>query len=288
MMEVAYGIAFPASRGVLAPPVAPALDAVTGVTITGAWSLNRPLLTGFGSADRFRVRDTVTADATDAVTPAGALSFLSGHAGAIVSLYDHSGNGRTLTNAVVTQQPAFVSGIGALSRAGASFDASDDVLKGAPTLNFMSASSGYVMVVAKTIALTTSDATRFKNQQLWMTVGGWAGATARIGGAIDSCNFSSSAQYAEGASASAEDAMFVHEWWHEGGVLYSRANGGTTYQVASGNTGNMSSSFCLGRGWDGAGAHGTNGAIVETICMTARPAQADAVVADVMAFYGID
>lgn len=99
MTAVAYGIAMPASRGVLsAQPRAP-LDGIADVTITAAYSIDQLLLTSFGSGKRFRVRDTTTAGEQDCETPAAATAFLAGNGGAVVSTYNQTGVTRTLTNA---------------------------------------------------------------------------------------------------------------------------------------------------------------------------------------------
>jgi hypothetical protein len=289
MTQVAYGAAFPASRGTLAPPVAPALDRVTGVTITGAWSLSRPLLTGFAADARFSLRDIVTGVTGDAITPAGALAFLGGHAGAVVGLYDHSGNGRTLTNATATQQPAFATGIGALSRAGATFDNTDDTLAGPSIDSFVSNTDGYAICVGRFNALTVNAADPWANPSLWTTKLGGHGVYARSTGSVFSyCYSTAPGQSAAGATISPA-TLFVHEWWHGGGQLYSRVNGGATYQVTCGSSAAVAGRVLrVGRDDGRVSNPAANSSVCELVFMSSRPAQADAVVADMMAFYGID
>jgi len=287
MNPVAYGIALPAIRGVLAPPVAPPLDPMTGVTITGAWSVNRALLSSFAGQDRLRMRDTSSGAIDDVATPAAALAFLNGNAGTVVSLYDHSGNARTLTNAATALQPALVTGVGALSRAGAQFDASDDFLQGAALSNFMSAVSGYVICAGLFAALTANNDV-YLNQPLWRTSTSGHGAYAKSGGSLYSYAFDNTFRCALGATV-APAVPFVHEWWQASGQLYSRVNAGTTYQAVCGDTSVVISRlFGLGQDNGRAGAPGANGTILEIATMSARPAQADALVADMMALYGID
>jgi hypothetical protein len=290
MTVAAYGLATPFMRGVLQPPHAP-LDRIGGVTITGAWGISRPLLSSFGAADRLRVRDTSgTGTAFDDVpSAAAALEFLNGSAGAVVSLYDHSGNDRMLTNAAADQQPAFTDDVGSLFRSGATFDAVDDYLNGDVLSEFMTNAAGYVVCAGLFAALTANDASLFKNQPLWRVITTSCGTFAKSDGALYGYGFDSGPKYALGASIG-EDTPFVHEWWHDSGTMYSRLNGGAVYQAALNAFPSvvMSRAFGLGRDNATAGAPGANATILEIATLSARPAQADALAADMMAFYGIE
>lgn len=279
MTAVAYGIAMPAVRAVLGRPTpAPAvLDQVSGVTITGAWSMERALLASFGSGNRFRVRDTTTSGFQDCATPAAASSFLGGDSGAVVSLYDQSGNGRTLTNATASQQPAFATGIGPNGRAGAAFDATNDKLVGPALSNFMTAASGYVVAVLMFNALATT------NQQVWADTSGYVALMGQSASTLRVYLYDTGYHTADETIAAG--AVVVHEWWHQGGTLYARLNGGTVSSTAAGDVASLASFLGVGRVLNAWNA--MNGSILEFATMSGVPAQADSVVDDMKLYYGI-
>jgi hypothetical protein len=276
MTAVAYGLSFPATRGVLGVPVPAPLDAVTGVSITGAWSLTRRLLTSYGGGNRFRVRDTTTAGEQDCVTPDDA--FLGGHGGTVAKLYDQSGNVRTLSNTTAAQQPAFATGIGANARAGMTFDASDDVLSGGTLSNYVSATGGYFVGVAS-ISTDLSDTVPHGR------------AIVSDTSAIVGVYYANSSLYGDGQDGGRKDTagigqalstLFSFEWWLESGTLHLRVNGASEQTASCGALSSTAGNFLAGKRYSA-----TAGDIMEVASMSAQPAQADAVVADMMAYYGI-
>jgi hypothetical protein len=237
-----------------------------------------------------RVRDTSGAGTSyaDVKSQYAALTFLGGHAGAVVSLYDQTGNGHALTNATATQQPAFATGIGALSRAGATFDNTDDTFAGPSIDSFVSNTDGYAICVGQFDALTVNSADPFANQPLWCTKVAGHGVFARSTGGLYSYLYSTNpGQSAVGGTISAS-TLFVHEWWHGGGQLYSRVNGGATYQVTCGSSAPVAGRLLVvGRDNGRVNNPAANSSVCELVLMSSRPAQADAVVANMMAYYGI-
>jgi hypothetical protein len=277
--SVGYGIAFPASRGILTPAPPAPLDRVTGVTVTGAWGFARRMLTSFGGGARARLRDTVTAGESNAVTADDATAFLGGHAGVIVSAYDHSGNGRTFTNATASQQPAFTAALAAANnRAAFGFDASDDVLIG-PNLSVLATvGSGYIVAVAICNAFSGSvvGATLFGtniNSYLF---------TSSIASGVHASFFSGSA-ISPAEFAGTAGVPFVVEVWWNGTNAFLAVNGAPPHGVACGALGGTNT-FVVGKVNYGSA---TNGSVMEIATMSARPTQADAIVADMKSFYGI-
>jgi hypothetical protein len=278
MTMVAYGLAFPASRGVLGVPVPSPLDQIGGVTITGAYSLARLLLSSFAGQSRGRVRDTSGAGTSfaDFETPAQATTFLAGNPGAIVSLYDQTGNARTFANATAGAQPAFETGIGSNSRAGVTYDATDDKLSGPNWQTFISTSAGWAYTVARLNSHTGN------GRMFWTTAGGYRSAFASTTG-LYALGYDGANRVTPLLPLPDIGDLFVYEWWHEGGTLYCAVNGGTPQSIALGSGGAADVATLFGYNTVTA----LDATILEHVFASARPAQADDVVADMKSYYGI-
>lgn len=112
MTAVAYGIAFPAARGVLAPGRLPVLDRISA-TPTAAFAVWKLRAAHAGWCMRVRrsadnAEQDIGFSGVDLDT-AGLLAFVGMSDGLLTRFYDQSGNGRDLSQAVAAQQPKIVS-----------------------------------------------------------------------------------------------------------------------------------------------------------------------------------
>ena len=285
MSPVAYGLAFPATRGVLGAPFPAPLEQVSGVTVTGAWGIARPLFARFSGQNRFRVRDTVTAGEQDCASPGAANAFLGADSGAVVRLYDQSGNGHTLSNAAAAQQPVFATAIGANSRAGCVFDNADDYLAGAACNQFYTADAGYFVGVFQVPSPAAAHGAVYQDNNLFgdMGGGGWFGAIAssRIATTAYDGAFKSAILSNPGAG------LFAFEAWRDAGTLYAAVNGAAPASASCGSlvSSYLSGAFAIGKAYVAATA--MNGSFLELAVMSGRPSQAGQIVANMKTYYGI-
>ena len=291
MTSVAYGIALPAGRGVLHPgTLAPPLDQVSGVTISAAWGLARPMLSSFSAGNRGRVRDTTTAGESDFVAPADATSFLAGDAGAVETLYDHSGNGRALTQSSASLQPAFSTSVGPNARAGAALDNSDDTMATAANMSAMfTTSSWYWAAVVLFNALnsgSTHENAAVSGDQL--VIGnrgaGYLQMVVLANGKAAVGEFGTGVVLS-GAGAVVAGAPVVLETRRSGGATSLRVNGASWIDVTMGDPTSLDEPLTIGKCW--ASGLPFNGAFLEGYVASAEPAQSAAVVANMKSYYGI-
>ena len=282
------GVTFQALLGGAASPP---LDQVTGVTISGAWGIARPLLSSFIGQNRGRVRDTTGAGTsyTDFATPADAAAFLGGDAGAIVNLYDHSSNTRTLTNATVGKQPAFSSAIGPNSRA-EPLDNTDDYLATAANMSAMISLSSWYMacvVYLNALAGTATGSATYQNQIIWGNGnGGYIWLDTLANGTLDAASYLVG-NAVTGAGAVSAAVPVILEWRRTGGKYGVRINGATWVESASlGDPSGLAYPFQLGSGNTGL-SKPFNGTFFEGYVCSAEPAQSAAVVGNMKSYYGV-
>ena len=186
--------------------------------VTGAWSLSRDLLSSFIGGTRF--------------TQSG--SNLTG-------VNDQSGNARNLGTPLVDP---VVATAGPLSRTASQMTTSNQRLQtaaGDPLSDFISNSTGYIIVSGIFTTLTANQANVWLNHCLMVDTGLFMGIHGKTGGLALAANWDGSS---DSTSVSISTATaYVFEWRHEGGTLGLRVNGGTEATTASGNT--TKSDWCL-------------------------------------------
>jgi hypothetical protein len=289
MTSIAYGIAMPSLRGVLAP-TAPGLplDSISGVTLAAAWSVNRALLTSFGTGDLFRGRDTVTSDEADYAAPSAFVTALGGDAGALPKLYDQSGSGNHLLQATASQQPAFASDAGSSGNAAAALDNSDDYMATAANMAALfSVSSWYMAIVCYFNALAGTNAYPTLNQMLLGNeASGYIGAALKADGTFQ-CDVASGGHHVTNTSSGAVSALtpVLLEWRRQGGNNGLRVNGGSWVEAAGGDPPSLAQVLQLGRGYGASMPF--NGYFFEGYVCDAEPAAADTVAAALKSYHGI-
>lgn len=201
------------------------LDGLSGVT--GAWSAGRKMLTAYGG------------------------SFYTDVSGFASEFLDQSGSARNFTRATAAARPAITTG-GPNSRALLDFrppavDGTSDSMEGPALSNFISNSTGYFVA-----SFIPDDAARtnfgggaiFANDQLFGDASTLTGVVFQNGNMV---GFNNDGGYdIPTGHAVSNGTAYVVEWWHEGGNLNTRLNGGTTNTVASGNTTSMTGLLRLG------------------------------------------
>lgn len=201
------------------PPTTP-LDGLTGVT--GAWSASRKLLTSYAANSGAFYQD------------------ISGEAN---TWYDQSGSSRNLTADTSSTRPSATTA-GPNSRACLDFNTAD-VMQGATISNFISATDGYFIATFIADSTSRNAANIYDNDPVFCEALGYAGLHIKAG-SIYAYNYTSSATQTAGEAISTGTA-YVVEWWHTGGNLNLRLNGGTTRTIASGSTGNLGGLLRIGR-----------------------------------------
>lgn len=190
-----------------------ALDGIAN--LTGAWSMGRALLTAYGGSFYTDTGSNGTADVW----------------------LDQSGNSRNFT--IISDNPPAITTAGPNSRACARFGGVSDAMQAAAISNFITASDGYIIAsfIARTIA--TTSASLYLQDGLWADAGGYIGAPLGASDAtrlIRAYNWDGTEDTPVLTDAHVSGTAYVFEWWHTGGNLFGRLNGGTERSIASGNT----------------------------------------------------
>jgi len=182
-----------------------------GTSPTGAWSMFRDLLTSFVGGTRYTTATGVN------------------------QLTDQSGNARHFSQSGGVSQPV-VTTAGPLSRTCADFDGVNHLLQttGFTLADFISASSGYVIVSFIADAITTSAPNIYNNSSVFADGSGYVGVFMKTPNVIASYNWDGSEKSTTATITTA--TPYIVEWRHDTGNLYIRINGGTETSIASGNT----------------------------------------------------
>lgn len=207
-----------AASAIAAAPLA--LDGIA--SLTGAWSLSRDLVTSFIGGSRYS---------------------LSGSD--VTTLEDQSGANRDLTDGgFATRRPAETTA-GPNSRLCADFDGSSDFLAGAAISNFISNSSGCLVISLMVDAYTLNNALVYQNDAIFCDQSQFMGIYGRNsgGGLIRGFNWDGN-QDAPSDHSLATGTVAVIHWRHHGGTVYLGLNGSEN-STASGNTSTMTGALVM-------------------------------------------
>lgn len=195
------------------------LDGLSG--LTGAWSFSRPLLS----------------------TWTGALYTLT--SGTISSLHDQSGAGRNSGQPGASGLRPALTNAGVSNRACASFDGTNDYLVTTATMDdFIDAGAGYIISSAIIDTIGTNAANTWQNDAIWADSGSIVGVHLKSANTIHGYNFDGTDD--KTTEAVSTGTAIVVEWWHSGGNVNCRVNGGTTQTVASGNSTSLTGTMYFG------------------------------------------
>lgn len=185
---------------------------------TGAWSASRAMLTSFVGS-RY-----TTATGVDVLTDQTGL-----------------GSSRNFVQPTTANQPTITTDVvEALS-----FDGSNDKMSTtAINTDFISASSGYMIVSIKPTGFPTDDGTFYINSPVLQDNGQNTGITVRANGGSPLIYAGNYPQVVQ--SSIVANTKYVVEWRHEGGTLYQRINGAGEVSVASGNSATFSAVMNMG------------------------------------------
>lgn len=241
---------FAIKRRRLFPGVFP-LDGIAG-TLSGAWGFLR--LTEGWSGDLVTIResggstsDSFAAGADNIKVDTGAIgTFVGSGTGYVTTLFDQSGNSRTLAQASTTKQPSFDADIGAAAVPGAVFDGSNDILATSGALsNLMSTTVGYIVIVGLIDdTLTLDSATASANALLLGDASLKLGLFVRKGGTLYGLND-------DGSADNTTDHVpitkaFVAELRRTATTIYTRVNGGTEQSATSATTSSLAGALDIG------------------------------------------
>lgn len=247
---------FPHSGGSVGSIIVPGY-----LTASGLWSMSRDLYPGFSSARHTDV------------------------SGDVSSLNDQTSNGRHLSQANSALRPT-VTTAGPNSRTCADFDsAAPDRLTGAAVSNFITNSSGYMIVSFIADTITTNSANTWTNHGVLTD-----NTTGNLGIFLRNTTGSPETAQAfnwDGNNDTAASAVintgtaYVVEWKHESGNVSLRVNGASWIDVASGNTVSLAGAMTIGTG-NGTGGSSLDGKVFEAAVWTTIPSSTirDAIVAD--------
>lgn len=147
----------------------------------------------------------------------------------------------------------------------------------------MTAAAGYVVAVAMFNHLTATSADVYPNQWLFGNAGTYFLTAAQTTGfcieALDP------GDQKAGPIAIAAGQAYVFEAWHSAGTVNIRVNGGTPASVSCGNIANLTSAFGLGKMYSLSA--GSDATVFMLATMSAKPAAADTLVANLKSRYGI-
>lgn len=206
----------------------PPLDSYT-TGLTGAWSAGRQLLTAYGGAF---------------------LTNASGNASAWLN-QEATGSARDWVRSTAAARP-LISTAGPNSQACLDFrpqtvDGTNDSMENVALSNFISNSAGYFVAsfIPDDAARTNfSGGSIFVNDQLFGDASNFVAVIFQNGNAV---GYNNDGGYdTPTGHAVSNGTAYVIEWWHSGGNLNTRLNGGTTNSVASGNTSTMTGLMRLG------------------------------------------
>lgn len=203
------------------PTLGPPVDTVASVT--GAWSLSRNMLTSFGAGTRYTKTGT-----------------------AIITLEDQSGNNRDFTDGgLAARRPleatAFPAGVLC-----ADFNGSTNVLPSIALSNFITASSGAVIVSVIVDAVSSNNSISYNNDGIIADGSIYMGLYARNLSGVTFHAFNWDGSEDAPSTTGSVGTAYVLMWRHHGGNMYVSVNGGTEVSVASGNTQVLTGTLNLG------------------------------------------
>lgn len=245
-----------------------ALPPGDGLTLTGAFSFSRKLLSAYEG------------------------DFYSTSGGKISAWHDQSGAGRDLSQGTADRRPT--AGTGAPNNVTCGVFNSTDItyLDSAANLltEFLSATgNGYMIISFIGTTIDANQANVWLNEGLVVDTGGYLGLLLKTGDAIHVYNDDGSPQST--STAVTEGTAYVAEWWLDGVTLYCRINGSTEVTTPSGDTdANISGSeLRVGANFFPTFGSALDGKIFELMTFNAVPtlAERDALVASFKSHIGI-
>lgn len=129
----------------------------------------------------------------------------------------------------------------------ARFDGVDDrlFLSGGALSSYLSASAGTVYAVFKAVAITTNNTINtYLNDCVWSDVSGYAGLFLRTTPQVAAYNWDVNDD--DVSESISTGTWYIVKWRHAGGNLFISVNGGSETSIASGNTGDLTSTFQIG------------------------------------------
>jgi hypothetical protein len=251
MTSVAYGIAFPASRGVLGPGPALLLDRLSAAPSAAfaPWKL-RSAYAGNSMTAR-RSSDSATQDigfAGGNLDSAALTTFCGAGDGFISGYYDQSGNGKNLAQATAANQPQIVSSGALIATVNGlpspQFDGSSDMMAGANLTNFITAAAYTVVTLVRIASAFGSDATQYDQPSavgsasgyLWHSYGATRVSLGHFAGGVKSVDIAASFPLT---------AILASRF--DGSEIWGWTNGGAKATVAAGNVGNVGVALRVGQ-----------------------------------------
>jgi len=254
MTGVAYGIAFPASRGVLGPGPALLLDKLSAAPSAAfaPWKLRSAYAGSCLSARRSSDSGTQDIGFSGSNLDTGALTTFCGAGDGFVSkYYDQSGNSRDLAQATAANQPQIVSSGAPITTLNGlpspQFDGSNDVLTNSTLGNFVTASA-YTLVslvripsvsgAGDVVQYDQPSAVNAASGWLWHSYGGTRVSLGHYsGGAVKSVDIAKSFPLS---------AILVSTF--DGSNIAAWINGGAKQTVAAGNIDSVAGALRIGEG----------------------------------------
>lgn len=198
------------------------LDAVANVT--GAWSLSRDMLTAFAGGTRYTKTGT-----------------------AITALKDQSGNTRDFTDVgLAARRPTETTAFPASVLCADFFGTSTNTMPNVALSNFITASSGAVVVSVIVDAISSNVAVSYNNDGIIADGSIYMGLYARNLSGVTFYAYNWDGSEDAPSRTGAVGTAYVLMWRHHGGNIYISVNGGTEVSVASGNTQVLTGSLVLG------------------------------------------
>ncbi len=152
--------------------------------------------------------------------------------------------------------------------------------------NLISASTGYMVASIRPDVVTQNSLQSWNNANVLVFGGQFGGLTVKSDGTLLAYNWDGTDDKAASVSGAVPigGKPCVIEWWHQGGNVYQRVNGGGQTLVASGNTTDLTHEVRMGS--SGLGGTFFDGKVYEAMIFSSPPANRDAIVADMMAWVG--
>lgn len=252
MTSVAYGIALAASRGVLAPAVAPVLDRLSAAPSAGfaTWRLRNAYAGGC-----IRVRRASDNGEQDIgfsgsnLDTVALLAFAAGGDAFVKTLYDQSGNGRDLSQATAASQPKIVSA-GSLIAAinglpSLQFDGSNDRLSYGTLGNFIGAGAYTMMALARpTAGGPNNDVTAAGKPALFGDGANYMGF--RFGASQLQMEHYHGGPVAASVGSLSYPQTLVAQGSYDGTTIKARADGGAAASAAGGTVDDVTNTAYLG------------------------------------------
>lgn len=236
------------------------LDGLSNVT--AAFSLSRNLLTAFVSA-WYVLKNT---DKLDTLT-------------------NQVSGGAAMTTAISTTQLVTTAGPNNKTCVDMPGDGNLRPVGSIALSNWITASDGYIIAAILPDAFTSNDATVYQNHMLISDTSQNMGMFLKNNNAYHVYNWDGNADAASGTIAPA--TPYILEWWHTGGSVFGRINGGAPFSAASGNTSDLTGAACWGHVTQ-LSPDNYDGKIFEVIYFNVTPNSTirDALVANMRAWIG--